>query len=62
MKDVVTITKDELENKCAKLIHEFVKIANETVGNDMRPLMYGMILASFTDRLVRSVFDDEEDR
>ena len=60
MKDVVTITKDELENKCAELIHEFMELTTETAGNDIRLLMHGMILASFTARLVISVFDEEE--
>lgn len=60
MKEVVTITKNELEYKCAKLIHEFMKLTTETAGNDLRLLMQGMILASFTARLVISVFDEEE--
>lgn len=60
MKDVVTITKDELENKCAELIHEFMDITTETAGNDMRLLLHGLILASFTARLVISVFKEED--
>lgn len=61
MKEVVTITKNELENKCVELIHEFMTINTETAGNDPRLLVQGMILASFAARLVISVFDEEGD-
>ena len=60
MMDTITITKNEFENKCAELIHEFMTITTETAGNDLRLLMHGMILASFSARLVIRVFDDEE--